>query len=241
MGGGQVEMMVPGHKVGLIIGTAEATSAAATSTRVTTLPARDDSIDHGLSLGNGWWWPCQSAHPLRQATRLLSHLDLAATVSLQPGDLLSAAPDDHPHHLVGHHHLLAGHPPSSHAPVHVGERCTGEGALRVTGPSAATSGEVVVVVKGTLQASSSSVVRVARWLDFRSNLLGTNKGSGKRLTLVSVLWTSSLRKFAHAAYSPGSHAALISRLLAATLATRPQWRRCEHKRARLSLKKCYQA
>ena len=87
-------------------------------------------------------------------------------------------------------------------------------------------------------------------------LLGTNKGSGKRLTLVSVLWTSSLqrrtwgrwksrqqeaisphlRKFAHAAYSPGSHAALISRLLAATLATRPQWRRCEHKRARLSEK-----
>ena len=148
--------------------TAEATSATATSTRVTTLPTRDDPIDHGLSLGNGWRGPCQSAHPLRQAARLLSHLDLAATVSLQPGDLLSAAPDDHAHHLVGHHHLLAGHPPSSHAPVHVGERCTGEGALRVTGPSAATSGEVVVVVKGTLQASSSSVV--ARWLDFRSNL-----------------------------------------------------------------------
>ena len=45
-----------------------------------------------------------------------------------------------------------------------------------------------------------------------------------------------LGKFAHAAYSPASHAALNSRLLAATLATRPQWRRCEHKRARLSEK-----
>ena len=50
------------------------------------------------------------------------------------------------------------------------------------------------------------------------------------------LFRPHLRKFAHAAYSPGSHAALISRLLAATLATRPQWRRCEHKRARLSEK-----
>ena len=73
-----------------------------------------------------------------------------------------------------------------------------------------------------------------------SYLLGTNKGSGERLTLVSVLWTSSLQqegegggkggkkgeggahlgKFAHAAYSPASHAALNSRLLAATLATK---------------------
>ena len=80
-------------------------------------------------------------------------------------------------------------------------------------------------------ASNSSGIPTA-WLRTFWYLLGTNKGSGERLTLVSVLWTSSLQgkrlkmgqeswktcekgekvahlgKFAHAAYSPASHTAL---------------------------------
>merc|ERR1719394_1177041 len=66
-------------------------------------------INHAASHPNGLGRPCQGAQSVRQTLAVLGHLDLASALRLQLGDLLPPTPDDQPHHVVGDHHLLAGH------------------------------------------------------------------------------------------------------------------------------------
>ena len=63
----------------------------------------DDALNGRLGVLDVGRQPGQRALALGQPVVVLLHLDLAAGLGLQAGDLLAAAADDQPHHLVGDH------------------------------------------------------------------------------------------------------------------------------------------
>lgn len=84
-------------------------AAAAASTAAARALVGDDVVDEVAGDGDGLGRAGEGAEPVRHPLAVLGHLDLAAALGLEPGDLLAAPADDQAHHVVRHHHLVGAH------------------------------------------------------------------------------------------------------------------------------------